>query len=126
MLDKPGVTEVRMDSCQYGSIHQKSFAMLCLNLDTSSVARRCAGSCVHVPVQGVYTKASAIYTPELAAALAWTLAHGIRTVKALRADEAGTKVAGLENQLTNEVMLASNWEVRKSWKFKKEAHINWS
>ena len=77
----PGASEVRLDSCQYGSIHQKSFAMLVVNMDMRSVTRRCQGLCRHVPVAGVFTKASAIYTPELAAALAWAFKHAIQCVK---------------------------------------------
>ena len=77
----PGAEEVRAGSCQYGSIHQKSFALLVVNMDLMSVARRCQGNCNHVPVAGVYAKASAIYTPELAAALAWAFRHSIQGVK---------------------------------------------
>ena len=120
----PGVEEVRVDSCQYGSIHRKSFALLVANMDLRSVARRCPGTCKHVPVAGVYTKASAIYTPELAAALAWSFNHAIQVIKARRSGNDFSPAVGLENQLVNEVMLTSDWEVMKSWKFKKESHIN--
>ena len=120
----PGADEVRVDSCQYGSIHQKSFALLVVNVDLSSVARRCQGTCCHVPIAGVYTKASAIYTEELAAALAWALRHSIRVIKARREAEQAGSVEGLENQLVNEVMLANDWKVTHSWKFKKPSHIN--
>ena len=34
------------------------------------------------------------------------------------------EVDGLENHLVNEVTLANDWKVLKSWKFKKESHIN--
>lgn len=124
LLAVPGVEEVRIDSCQYGSIHQKSFAMLCLNLGTSTIARRCDGSCQHVPVQGVFTKSSAIYTPELAAALAWSLAHSVFTLREVRASQNKDTVSGLENQLVNEIMLTQPWQVLKAWRFKKESHIN--
>ena len=120
----PGVQEVRIDSCQYGSIHQKSFAFLVANVDMKSITRRCQGKCEHVPIAGVYTKASAIYTPELAAALAWALRHAIKVIKLQREEEDGLRVAGLENQFVNEVMLSNSWEVKKSWKFKKPSHIN--
>ena len=33
-------------------------------------------------------------------------------------------VEGLENQLTNEVMLTSDWSVKRDWKFTREGHIN--
>lgn len=124
LLTLPGIEEVRMDSCQYGSIHQKSFAMVCLNLDTRTIARRCDGSCRHVPVQGVFTKSSAIYTPELAAALAWSFAHSIFSLREARADQKKDDVSGLENQLVNEVMLTRPWQLVKAWRFKKESRIN--
>ena len=123
-LQWPGVDEVRIDSCQYGSIHQKSFAFLVADVDMKSIARRCQGKCSHVPIAGVYTKASAIYTPELAAALAWAIHHAIKVIKYRREEEDELRVAGLENQLVNEVMLSNSCEVRKSWKFKRPSHIN--
>lgn len=33
-------------------------------------------------------------------------------------------VDGLENQLINEVMLSSEWTVKRDWKFAKEGHIS--
>ena len=123
-LSWDGACEERFDSCQFGSIHQKSLAMLGINLDLQSVARRCKGLWNHVPVQGVYTKASTIYTPELAHTLAWTLKHSIKLIKNYRADDVTCKVVGLENQLVNELMLTGQWAVKKAWKFKQVAHIN--
>ena len=123
-LQWPGAQEVRIDSCQYGSAHQKSFAFLAVNVDMTSIVRRCPGTCNHVPIAGVYTKASAIYTPELAAALAWALRHSIEAIKSKRAAEEDLSVEGLENQMINEIMLANDWKVVESWRFKKESHIN--
>ena len=60
----------------------------------------------------------------LAAALAWALRHAIKVIKLQREEENGLRVAGLENQFVNEVMLSNSWEVKKSWKFKKPSHIN--
>ena len=83
LLSHAGVDEVRSDSCQFGSIHQKSFAFLGVNVDLQPLARRCQGTCQHVPIAGSYTKASAVYTQELAAALAWVIAHAIKVVRLL-------------------------------------------
>lgn len=96
-LHWPGAVEVRIDSCQYGSIHQKSFAFLSVNVDMAPIVRRCPGTCNHVPIAGVYTKASAIYTAELATALAWALRHSIEVIKARKDSEDSLPVAGLEN-----------------------------
>ena len=115
LLGKQGVTEVRSDSCQFGSKHQKSFAFLGVNVDLSQLARRCKGNCIHVPIAGVYTKASAVYTWELSMALAWSLKHAIVEVK--KSDPLGGDIApvGLENQLVNEIVSGSGWTVENSF-----------
>ena len=124
LLRKPGVTEVRSDSCQFGSQHQKSFAFLGVNIDLSQLARRCKGKCDHIPIAGVYTKASAVYTWELSMALAWTLRRAIREVK--KSDPLAGDIVpdGLENQLVNEIVSGSTWIVENSWRFKRPQHIN--
>ena len=66
----PMSSEIRSDSCQFGSPHQKSFALLGVNLNMAPLQRRCQGHCTHIPVQGIYTKASAIYTEELSKTIA--------------------------------------------------------
>lgn len=79
------VSVTRVDSCMYGSIHRKSFALLGTHADFGPVSLRCDGSHTHVPVEGKYTKASATYTPGLAAAIAEVLEIGIiRKKKELR------------------------------------------
>ena len=116
-------TEIRCDSCQFGSPHQKSFALLGINLDMAPLNRRCRGQCRHIPVQGVYTKSSAIYTEELAQTIAEVFFQSIQ--RSFDEDEeAAVPVTGLENQLVNEIMLTSPWTVESSWKFKNGSHIN--
>lgn len=82
-----------MDSCQYDSVHQKSFAMFCLNLDISNTAR-CDSSYRHIPVQGVYTCQQS--TPELVAALAWSLAHAIHSLRGMKTFDKKDALSGLE------------------------------
>ena len=48
------------DSCQFGSIHLKSFVFLGINVGLRPLALRCNDTCNHVPVQGVFTKKSHI------------------------------------------------------------------
>ena len=116
-------TEIRCDSCQFGSPHQKSVALLGINANMAPLERRCRGLCRHIPVQGVYTKSSAIYTEELAQTLAEVFYQSIRCA-CEEDDIAALPVSGLENQLVNEIMLTSPWTVESSWKFKKGSHIN--
>ena len=52
------------------------------------------------------------------------MAHATKTIEALRTEEDEVKVSGFGNPLTNEVMLACDWQVKKAWSFKKEVHIN--
>eukprot|EP00435_Cladocopium_sp_Y103_P021725 s1085_g5.t1 len=115
---------VRADSCQFGSIHRKSFSFLGINVDLAPIGLRCQGTCIHIPVQGSYTKASATYVPKLAYGLAHCIAHGIFSMRQVAKEQDFEIAAGLENQLVNEVMLSSKWEVLKSWQFKACTHIN--
>ena len=119
----PGAMEIRADSCQFGSPHQKSFSFLGINLELQLLQRRCQGKCKHVPVQGVHTKASAIYTHVLAQTLAQVFYKAIAKAKLQEADDF-LDTYGLENQLVNELMVSSKWQVERSWKFKRPSHIN--
>ena len=57
-------------------------------------------------------------------ALAQVLFEAINEVTKRRRDYLDLEVAGLENQLVNEVALSSSWELHSSWTFKKQSHIN--
>ena len=65
-----GLTEAIVASCNFGSPHKKEFKFLMTGIDASAVERRCPGGHKHLKVEGKYTKASAIYTPELCTHLA--------------------------------------------------------
>lgn len=88
------------------------------------LALQCQCTTKHVPVEGAYTKASAIYVDDLAKALASTLEKGIRRINGMDRDLGSLKTKGLENQLVNEVAQGCTWKEVTSWKFKKESHIN--
>eukprot|EP00435_Cladocopium_sp_Y103_P061685 s1586_g23.t1 len=115
---------VRSDSCQFGSIHRKSFSFLGINVDLSPIALRCQGTCSHVQIQGAYTKSSATYVPKLAYGLAHCIAQGIFQMRQCANEESPQAAEGLENQLVNEVMLTSTWQTVKAWSFKGHSHIN--
>ena len=117
-------SEVRCDSCAYGSIHLKPFRFLGVNVCTHRISLRCTCSLPHVRIEGAYTKKSATYVPLLVEALALTFVEAIRRVCQKRTEELELEVSGLESQLVNEVALASKWRVLSSWKFKKLSHIN--
>ena len=76
-----GASEVRSDSCRFGSVHLKSFRFLGVNVDTSKLALRCKCAGKHVQVQEGYTKVSAIYSDALATTLASVLAAGLTDKK---------------------------------------------
>ena len=120
----PNSSEVRTDSCRFGSPHLKSFRLLGVNVDLSVLARRCVCKAKHVVVQGGFTKISATYTDQLAQAIASVLAESIRRHNRRLKDLEDPPVKGLENQLTNEVMQTAQWELVKCWSFKKQSHIN--
>eukprot|EP00435_Cladocopium_sp_Y103_P013722 s2211_g3.t1 len=117
-------SEVRADSCAFGSIHLKPFRLLGVNVEMEALAKRCSCSGPHVRVEGAYTKASATYVPKLVATLAECLHGAILKVQLRRVEELDLQVAGLENQLVNEVALSASWEVHSSWTFKRSSHIN--
>ncbi len=66
----PSTMTVRADSCRFGSIHQKGFKFMSVHTDISPIGLKCNCKTKHVPAQGVFTKASAIYTQDLAAGIA--------------------------------------------------------
>ena len=116
--------EVRTDSCRFGSIHQKGFRFLSINMKLDSIAKRCICRTKHVPVQGKYTSKSATYTPQLAEAIARCFLHAIKSVQAFRHDQLDIEVKGLESLLVNDVAVSSRWESLSSWSFRKDGHIN--
>ena len=120
----PEASETRCDSCRFGSPHLKSFRLLGLRVDLSSVSLRCQCTNRHLIVEGRYTKDSATYTDQLACALADVLADAILTAKEVIQDICEPSVKGLECQLTNEIMKTSEWRVVNAWEFRKRSHIN--
>ena len=114
-----GFDTIRCDSCRFGSPHLKSFRFLCLNLKTEGLSLRCQCVGKHVPVEGSLTKGSAVYTDDLARALAFAFAESLKTP----AEKDESKVNGLESLLINDVMTSSEWKAQEVWTFKKQSHI---
>eukprot|EP00435_Cladocopium_sp_Y103_P047077 s582_g13.t1 len=88
------------------------------------LALRCQCEGLHVKVEGSFTKASATYVPALVQALADVFEEAINAVKMRRNEELSLEVAGLENQLVNEVARSSSWSVHSCWEYKRQSHIN--
>lgn len=93
----------------FGSEHFKPFRFLDMNIALSRLAKRCCCHGQHVRVQGAYTKASATYVPRLVEALADRFHQAMLDVQGRRTEGLDLEVGGLENQLVNEVALASSW-----------------
>ena len=121
----PGVFEAPF-SCAYGSPHLKPFRFLGSHFVFQATGSRCKCKQLgkkHIQVQGQYTKKSATYTPALAGALADDLTEAILAKRRANLDD-GPRSDGLEDQLVNEVMKSSSWELVSSWPVKKNTHIN--
>lgn len=117
-----GFEEAIIDSCRFGSIHRKPFRLLGHGLDMKAMNVRCQGGHSHVRIQGKYTKASAIYHPELADFLA---SHFVAALDALSAiDDDDGHPTCLESVVLNDVLNQGGWTVGASWEWNKPARIN--
>ena len=123
LLQVLGATETHLASCSYGSIHQKEFRILGVNVDLSPLYAPCTKDHVHVKVQGKYTKGTAIYTDQLASRFADVIEEALRRKKSAEAS-LEPKVDGLESTLSNLCALSAPWKEEKSWLWKKSPHIN--
>ena len=108
LLRLPGVKEVFLAACQFGSIHKKEFRLAGVNLELERLARPCRGGHPHVVIQGKYTKASAVYPDELAREIAIVFGDFIRRDRLtnLRGSDSG---AGLESPLINDLLSTRPW-----------------
>ena len=120
-----GAVEVSLASCAYGSLHQKEFCLIAANMEVGSLHRPCTRDHVHIPIQGKWTKASAVYTPALAQAIAGVFQ---RHFEAKRRAVARTDIAteGLEDVFTNDLASGLAWKEEASWRWKGSSHINLS
>lgn len=120
----PGASVCRTDSCRFGSIHLKPFRFLGVHCDLSGLSLKCRCSGKHVRIEGTYTKKSAIYTDQLAAAIADMFTKAIMAISHRQNRDDVLSVDGHENLLVNDVAKSCRWEEVSSWTFKKLTHIN--
>ena len=118
-----GADEVLLASCEYGSPHQKEFALMTVGMNAQCLARKCSRTHRHVPIQGRFTKPSATYCDGLAIALAKVFEYHIRHRYEF-AESHELRTAGLEDILSNDVLQSYDWQVLHSWKWRGSAHIN--
>ena len=118
-----GAKEVHLASCAYGSPHQKEFALMTVSMNCASLAEKCSRDHQHIPIQGKYTKPSAVYCHGLAVAIAKVFFAHFALMQNLSATTA-INASGLEDVLTNEVAVGSSWQEGSSWTWRGSSHIN--
>eukprot|EP00435_Cladocopium_sp_Y103_P017354 s93_g4.t1 len=106
LLASGAASEVFTDSCMFGSPHQKGFTFLVTNLNTEGLSRKCDWSHQHIPIQGQYTKSSAVYVDGLAKQIAACFDKSLQ-IKRIRSQCHDPKTAGLESPLVNDVLLSA-------------------
>ena len=118
-----GAVECAVASCAYGSPHQKEFGLIGVNIVLDGIARRCTRDHTHIPIQGKYTKPSAVYCPGLAVAFAELFhQHLIEYDLQMRSED--VDISGLESILANDVSVGLAWEQSAAWDWKRSSHIN--
>ncbi|CAK9109555.1 unnamed protein product [Durusdinium trenchii] len=76
-----------------------------------------------IQIAGKWSKPSAVYTDELAAALGQSFDKAL-TKKIRRTQFVEPKLKGLESPLCNDVLLSAKWKVDKVWSWRSPKHIN--
>ena len=124
LLLQEGFYEVYLASCQFGSPHKKQFRFLTYGLDYSTMSVRCPGGHTHIPIQGAYTKPSAVYVRGLAMHVAKFFQKALERQERVKADD--PSFVGLESVIANDVLLSSPWRTTRvwSWRSKDRRHIN--
>ena len=91
-------------------------------MNAKPLAKKCSRDHVHIRIEGRYTKPSATYCAGLAIALARLFRRRIEAIYAQLGGEDAER--GLEDVLTDEVLLTSQWKVVRDWKWRGSSHIN--
>jgi len=118
-----GAEEVFLASCMYGSVHQKEFCFLGVNMHVKLLHRRCSRDHQHIRIQGKYTKMSAIYCEGLCGALAVFFRDHI-LAKRRAGERFAVRSQGLEDVLTNDCCLSLQWKTIAAWRWSSRSHIN--
>ena len=118
-----GAEETHLASCAFGSIHQKEFCLLSVNMILDYLRRPCTRDHPHVKREGKFTKPSATYCEGLAKAMAEVFEWRIK--KGYEAEEIqDLSLDGLEDPLSNDIALSSEWTIEDDWAWRGKSHIN--
>ena len=117
-----GLTEAIVASCNFNSPHKKEFKFLLAGIDETALELKCPGGHKHLKVEGKYTKASAVYTPELSAHLAEHIFQAVQRRKRSLEDERPT--SGLESVVINDLLSQDGWTTGGVWEWQQPGHIN--
>ena len=118
-----GATECSVASCAHGSPHQKEFGLIGANVSLKKIARRCSRDHTHIPIQGKYTRPSAVYCPGLAVAFADLFKENIERRQSYF-EQCDVNVQGLENVLANDMCVVLDWQDVDDWRWRRPSHIN--
>ena len=118
-----GARETHLASCRFGSVHQKEFALLAANMRVELLHKPCTRDHEHLKIEGKWTKPSAVYCPGLAAAFAHFFWQHLQAIDSARA-RLSLEVEGLEDQLSNDLLVGLAWQERSSWRWHGSSHIN--
>ena len=121
-LVQTGCIESVVASCAFGCIHRKEFRILSTGVDHEMLERRCPGGHFHAPIQGAYTKMSAVYIQGVARHFALVFAAALRK-KRLK-ESAEVETSGEESIFVNDLLRSSGWRLVRVWFWKRKAHIN--
>ena len=122
-LLEPGFAEAVVASRQFGSPHKKEFRLLTYLIDCNGLEVRCPGGHNHLKVEGMVTKASAIYTWDLAMHFARSFANSPHLLEAAEAFD-GKPNSGLESTDFNDILTSRQWWHESCWSWKRRSHIN--
>ena len=117
LLRRKGFYEAIVASC-----HRKEFRLLLWKLSQEFLDVRCPGGHQHVPIQGTYTKASAVYVDKLAKHFARAFAQALDRDRRLRAGE--PRCEGIESVVCNDLLLSGDWSTVLEWHWRRCSHIN--
>lgn len=122
-LLRAGASEAVVASCGFGSIHQKEFAFVGANMLMEKLERKCTRDHSHVPIQGKFTRPSSVYVPKLAKFLAKFMQSHLEALEAAK-KRLEVQTEGLEDVLSNDVLVSANWKEVSSWSWSGSSHIN--
>ena len=118
-----GAREAWLSSCMYGSVHQKEFTFVGVNMQVQWLHRACSRDHSHVKIEGAWTKPSSVYCE----GLAWTLAqlfHDHLKAKEVCNERLFVATAGLEDALGNDLCSGLRWKPFDDWYWRFPVHIN--